>query len=81
MKQIPLAYDLLKEKLTAITILNKFIKEWFIQCVGDTDIFNITTRVLQGLLFLVIIYLDYVLETSNNLMKENGFTLIKKSKQ
>ena len=49
---------------------------------SDTDFFYIVTGVLQGdalALFLFIIYLDYILRTSIDLMKENGLTK-KKSK-
>ena len=47
---------------------------------GDIDFFDIVAGVLQGdifALYLFIIYLDYMLRTSINLMKENGFTLAK----
>ena len=47
---------------------------------GDTDFFDFVTGVLQGnglALILFIIYIDYVLQTSINLMKENDFTLKK----
>ena len=48
---------------------------------GDTDYFDIVAGVLQGYTFatyLFIIWLDYVLQTSIDLMKENGFTLAKR---
>ena len=44
----------------------------------DSDFFDIVAGVLQGDTlspYLFIIWLDYVLWTSINLMKENGFTL------
>ena len=47
---------------------------------GDTDFFDIVTDVLQGgalASHLFIICLDYVLQMSLDLMKENGFTLKK----
>ena len=47
---------------------------------GDTDFVDVVTGVLQGdtlAPYLIIICLDYVLRTSINLMKENGFTLEK----
>ena len=47
---------------------------------GDTDYFNIVTSVLQGdtlAPYLFIIYLDYMLRMSIDLMKENGFKLAK----
>ena len=48
---------------------------------GDTDYFNIVAGVLQGDIltpYLFIICLDYVLRTSIDRIKENGFELIKK---
>ena len=47
---------------------------------GDTDYFDIVAGVLQGdtlALYLFIICLDYVLRTSIDKMKENGFKLTK----
>ena len=47
---------------------------------GDTDYFNIIAGMLQRdiiALHLFIICLDYVLRTSIDLMKENGFKLAK----
>ena len=46
----------------------------------DTDYFDIVAGVLQGdtlAPYLFIICLDYVLRTSIDLIKENGFTLVK----
>ena len=51
---------------------------------GDTDFFSIVNGVLQGNTsgpFLFIISLDYVLQLSLDLMKENGFILKKSKKQ
>ena len=48
---------------------------------GDTDYFDIVAGVLQGDIlapYLLIICLDYVLRTSINKIKENGFELTKK---
>ena len=48
---------------------------------GDTDYFDIVASELQGdtlALYLFIICLDYVLRTSIDKMKENGFKLTKK---
>ena len=48
---------------------------------GDTDYFDIVAGVLQRDTFapyLFIIYLDYVLRTSKDLMKEYSFKLAKK---
>ena len=47
---------------------------------GDIDFFESVVRVLQGdtlAPYLFIICVDYVLRTSIDLMKENGFTLQK----
>ena len=47
---------------------------------GDTDYFDIVAGVLQGHSlspYLFIICLDYVLRTSHDKMKENGFKLTK----
>ena len=44
---------------------------------GDTNFFNLVTGVLQGYIlatYLSIICLDYILWTSVDLIKENGFT-------
>ena len=60
MKQQLLAYDLLKETVTAIMIL-----------------FDIIAGVLQESAlapYLFVICQDYLLRTSIDLMKENGFT-------
>ena len=48
---------------------------------GDTEYFNIVAGVLQGdtlAPYLFIIYLDYVLRTSIDKVRENGFELTKK---
>ena len=45
----------------------------------ETDYFDIVAGVLQGdTLYLFIICLDYVLRTSMDKIKENGFELTKK---
>ena len=47
---------------------------------GDTDFFSIVTEVLQGdtlASYLSILCLNYILQTSINLIKENGFALKK----
>ena len=46
----------------------------------DTDLFNIVTGGLQGdtlVSYLFMLFQDYVLQTSIDLIKENGFTLKK----
>ena len=48
---------------------------------GDTEYFNIVAGVLKGdtlAPFLFVIWLDYVLRTSINKIRENGFELTKK---
>ena len=48
---------------------------------GDTDYFDIVAGVLQGdtlARYFLIICLDYVLRTSVDKIKENGFELTKK---
>ena len=50
----------------------------------EADYFDIVTGVLQGNTlgpYLFIICLDYVLRTSIDKIKENGFELTKKKKQ
>ena len=47
---------------------------------GDTNFFDIVARVLQGdrlVPYLFMICLDYVLQKSMDLIKENGFMLKK----
>ena len=47
---------------------------------GDTGNFDIVAGVLQGdtlAQYLIIISLDYVLRTTRDLIKENGFKLAK----
>ena len=46
-------------------------------CNGNTDFFDIVNRVLQGdtlAPYRVVISLNYTLEMSKDLMKENGLT-------
>ena len=78
MEQMLLAYELLKETVAAIIMLYKNTKVRLPD--GDTDYLDIITGVLQGDTLapsLFIIYLDYVLRTCIQLMKENGFKLAK----
>ena len=77
MEQILLAYGIPKETVAAITILyrNTKVKD------GDTEYFDIVAGVLQGdtlAPYLFIICLDYVLRTSIDKIRENGFELTKK---
>ena len=69
-----------KETIVAIIMLYKNTKIKVPSPDGDTDDFVIVTGVLQGdtlAPYLFIICLDYVLRTSIDLMKENGFKLVK----
>ena len=80
MEQILLGYGLLKETVTAIMMLYKNTKVKVHSPDGDTDYLDIVTGVLQEdtlAPYLFIIYLYYVLRTSLDLMKENGFKLAK----
>ena len=82
MEQILLAYGIPKETVAAITILyrNTKVKVWSPD--GDTKYFDIVAGVLQGdtlAPYLFIICLDYVLRTSIDKIRENGFELTKKS--
>ena len=84
MVQILLAYCLPKEIVAVTIMLNKNTKLKVRSPDGDTNFFNIVAGVLQGdtlASHLFIIYLDNVLRTSMDLMKENGFTLKKKKKK
>ena len=81
MEQILLAYGLPKETVTAITILYRNIKVKVCSPDGDTEYFDIVAGVLQGdtlAPYLFIICLDYVLITSIDKIRENGFELTKK---
>ena len=81
MEQILLAYDIPKETIAAITILYRNTKVKVRSPDGDTEYFDIVAGVLQGdtlVPYLFIICLDYVLRTSIDKIRENGFTLKKK---
>ena len=81
MKQILLAYGLPKETVAAITILYRNTKVKVRSPDGDTEYFDIVAGVLQGdtlAQYLFIICLDYVLRTSIDKIRENGFELTKK---
>ena len=81
MEQILLAYSLAKETVAAIMILNRNTKVKVRSPDGDTDYFDIVAWVLEGdtlAPYLFIICLDYVLRTSIDKIKENGFELTKK---
>ena len=81
MEQILLAYGIPKETVAAITILYRNTKVKVRSPDGDTEYFDIAAGVLQGdtlVPYLFIICLDYVLRTSIDKIRENGFKLTKK---
>ena len=81
MEQILLAYGLPKETFAAIIILNRNTKLKVRSPDGDTDYFHVVAGVLQRETlapYLFIICLDFVLRTSIDKIKENGFELTKK---
>ena len=76
MEQILLVYGLPKETQAAITILYRNTKVKGRSPDGDTEYFDIVAGVLQGDMlapYLFIICLDYVLRTSIDKIRENGF--------
>ena len=80
-EQILLAYGLPKETVAAITIPYRNTKVKVRSPDGDTEYFDIIAGVLQGdtlAPYLFIICLDYVLRTSIDKIRENGFELKKK---
>ena len=81
MEEILLAYGLPKETVTIIWCSTKNTKAMIHSPDDNTDFFDIVTGVLQGdtlASFLLIIWLDYVLQTSIDLMKENSHTHVEK---
>ena len=81
MEQILRAYGQPKETVAAIMILYRNTKVKVRSPDGDRDYFDIVAGVLQGKTlapYLFIICLDYVLRTSINKLKENGFEPTKK---
>ena len=80
MEQSLLAYGLPKETVSAIMTLYRNTKVKVRSPDGDTDYFDIVAGVLLGdtlASYLFIICLDYVLRTSIDKIKENGFKLTK----
>ena len=80
LEQILHAYDLPKETVAVIMMLYRNAKVKVCSPDGDTDYFDIVAGVLQGdtlVRYLFIICLDYVLRTSIDKMKNNGFKLTK----
>ena len=81
MEQILLAYGLPKETVAAITILYRNTKVKVRSPDGDTEYFDIVAGVLQRdtlAPYLFIICPNYVLRTSIDKTRENGFELTKK---
>ena len=81
MEQILLAYGITKETVAARTILYRNTKVKVRSPDGDTEYFDIVAGVLQGdtlAPYLFIICRDYVLRTSIDKIRENGFELTKK---
>ena len=81
MEQILLAYGLPKETVAAITILYRNTKVKVRSPDRETEYFDIVAGVLQAdtlAPYLFIICLDYVLRTSIDKIRENGFELTKK---
>ena len=74
-------YGLPKESVAAIPILYRNTKVKVHSPDGDTEYFDIVAGVLQGdtlAQYFFIICLDYVLRTSIDKIRENGFELTKK---
>ena len=80
MEQILLAYGLPKETVAAIIMLYKNAKVKVRSPNGHMDYFDIVAGVVQGdtlAPYVFIICLVYVLRTSIEKMKDNGFKLTK----
>ena len=78
MEQILLTYGLPKETVAAIMRLYKNTIVKVCSPDGDTDYFDFVAGVLLGYTpapYLFIICLDYMLRTSIDIMKDNGFKL------
>ena len=81
MEQIPLAYGLPKETVAVIMILYRNTKVKLRSPFEVIDYFDFAAGVLQGNTlapYLFTICLDYVLRTSIDKIKENGFKQTKK---
>ena len=77
MEQILLVYGLPKETVAAIMRLYRNIKVKVYSSDGDIDYFDIEAGVLQGDTFASYLFIIYVLRTSIDIMKDNGFKLAK----
>ena len=81
MEQILRAYGIPKETVAAVTILYRNTKVKVRSTDEDTEYFDIVVGVLPGdtlAPYLFIICLDYVLRTSIDKIKENGYEMSKK---
>ena len=81
MELVLLAYGLPKETVAAIMILYRNTKVKVRSPDEDTKYFDLVAGVLQGYTlapYLFIICLDYVLRTSIDKIRENGFELTKR---
>ena len=81
MEQILLAYGLPKDCVAAIMILYRNTKVKVHSPYGDIEYLDIVAVVLQGdtlASYFFLICLDYVLRTSIDKIRENGFELTKK---
>ena len=77
MEQILWANGLPRESATTIIILHKNTKGMVRSPSGNTNFFESITEILQGdtlVSYIFIIYLDYVLWMSIDLIKDNSFT-------
>ena len=84
LEHILLAYGLPKETVAAIMILNRNIEVKVHSPDGGTEYFEIVAGILQGdtlAPYLFIICLYYVLRTSIDKIRENGFELTKKRRR
>ena len=80
MEEILPAYGLPKETVAAIMMIYRNTKVKVRSPNGDTNYFDVMAGVLQGNTlapYLFIICVDYVLRTSIDKIKENGFKLTK----
>ena len=78
MEQILLAYGLPEETVAIIMMLYWNTKEKVCSPDWDTDYFDIVAGILQGdTLAPYLFIIDYVLRTSIDKIKENGFKLTK----
>ena len=78
MEQILLAYGLPKETVAAIMILYRNTKVKVRSPDGDTEYFDIVAGVLQGDTLAPYFFIIYVLRTSIDKIRENGFELTKR---